>query len=107
MKITTDEIMEVNRRLGGSLLSESSLKFAEAHCKNIKSTYKRASIWVRAILIDHPFTDANKRTTLYVIRKHVKIKNQIKIERAIIRIAVKNITSIKKIEEMLKNANRQ
>lgn len=107
MKITTEEVIEVNRRLGGSLRSDSSLRFAEAHCKNITSNYKCASVWTRAILVDHPFSDANKRTATYVIDSYIRIKNLQKIERAIQRIAVKNITSLKKIEEMLKNANRE
>lgn len=107
MKITTEEVIEVNKRFAGLLRSDSSLRFAEAHCKNIDSKYKCASIWARAILVDHPFSDANKRTAVYVIDSYIGIKNLQKIERVIERIAVKNITSLKKIEEMLKNANRE
>lgn len=107
MKITTEEVIEVNKRLGGSLRSDSSLRFAEAYCKNITSNYKCASAWARAILVDHPFSDANKRTAAYVIDSYIGIKNLQKIERVIERIAIKNITSLKKMEEMLKNANRK
>ncbi len=107
MGITTEEVTEVNRKLGGSLRSDSSLKFAEAQCKNIASSYRRASIWVRAIIIDHPFTDANKRTALYVVDKLVNIKDLRKAALALERIALKNTISLKKIQEVLENANRR
>ena len=106
MKITLKEVVDINKRLGGSLISDSSLSFAESVCRNSRSTYRCATAWIRAILIDHPFSDANKRTTVYVIAKLVGIKNKKKINNFIIKVIVRNITSLKKIEEMLKNANR-
>ncbi len=107
MNITPEEVIEVNRQFGGHLRSDSSIRFAESHTKDIRSKYKKASIWVRAIVVDHPFSDANKRTALYVIDSFIKVKNEEKIVRAIINIAKKNITSIAKIVEILKNSNRR
>lgn len=106
MNITTEEIIEVNKQFGGHLRSDSSIRFAESHCKNVKSAYRKASIWVRAIVVDHPFSDANKRTALYVIDDFIKIRNEDNITKAIINIAKKNIININKIMEILKNANR-
>lgn len=106
MKITPNELIEVNRRFGGTLRSVSSLEFAESYCANTESKYKHASAWLRAVLIDHPFSDGNKRTSVYIIARTVGLMENIKMERIIEKIILKNITSLKKIEEMLKNANR-
>ena len=76
MKITLKEVIEANKKLGGSLLSDSSLNFAESVCKNTKSGYKCAAVLVRAILVDRPFSDASKRTTVYVIAKLIGKKNK-------------------------------
>ena len=106
MKITAKKIIEINRSLGGSLRSDSSLAFAESICQNHKSKYKRASFWLRAIIVDHPFTDANKRTALFVLWK-LRMKNGEKMEDLVAKIAVNNIDDIQKIEEMIHNANRR
>ncbi len=106
MKITPKELIEINSKMGGSIMSDSSLMFAESHAGNFRSSYRQAAIWARAILVDHPFTDGNKRTALYAIDKIVGIRNQEKVIKLITRIASKNIVDIKKLAEMLKNANR-
>lgn len=106
MKITTAEVTEVNRRFGGSPISDSSLSFAEAACRDIRSSYRRAAMWARAILVDHPFSDANKRTAVYAIGSCITIRDQQRVVRAVLRIASRNITDLKKIEEVLKNANK-
>ena len=106
MKITLNELIEVNKRLGGHLVSDSSLKFAESACENARSTYQVAAIWIRAIVNDHPFSDANKRTAGYVIEHLIGIKNQKKMGDALTRIASKSITNLDKIKDMIKNANR-
>jgi prophage maintenance system killer protein len=106
MKITLKEIIEVNQQFGGSLISDSSLSFAEAYGKQNRSIYMQAAVWARAIVVDHPFSDANKRTALYAIAKHVEVKDPVAMARVISRIAAKNIIDLKKIVEMLKYANR-
>lgn len=104
MKITLKELVQVNKGFGGSLMSDSSLKFAEGH--EARSLYRQAAVWARAIVVDHPFSDANKRAALYAIRRHVKVKDPIAMAKAISKIATKGTTDLKKIEEMLKYANR-
>lgn len=106
MKITSIEVAEINKRFEGTLVSDSSLVHAENTCERIRSNYKCSAIWTRAIVIDHPFSDGNKRTALYVIDSFVSIKDQIKMSRTIERIAINNITDIDKIKELIKNANR-
>ena len=106
MEITLKELIEVNSRLGGSLRSDSSLDFAESQTKGCNSAYRCAAIWARAIIVDHPFTDANKRTALYAIAKQIGIKDQKKMAMTITRIASQSIADLNKIVEMLKNANR-
>jgi len=106
MEITLKELIEVNSRLGGSLRSDSSLDFAESRTRGCNSAYRCASIWARAIIVGHPFTDANKRTALYAIAKYVKIKDQKRMAMTITRIASQSTDDLNKIVEMLKNANR-
>ena len=107
MKITLEELIRANKKLGGNIMSDSSLSFAESLCRNAKSSYTCASIWARAILVDHPFSDANKRTALYAVERCIGIHDQEQMAKALIRIASSNINDLKKIEEVLKNANRQ
>ncbi len=106
MEITLGELKEVNKRFGGHLRSGSSISFAESYCKNARSAYRCAAIWTRAILIDHPFTDGNKRTTLYVLGRLLRIKDHEKVARMLARLARRNITDLRKIEETVKNACR-
>ena len=106
MKITTEEIVKINKEAGGNLRNDSSLKFAESHCRNTNSSYKCAAIWIKAIVIDRPFTDGNKRTAIAVADNLIKFKNKRKLTKAIIHIAKKNTTNIQKIKETLENANR-
>ena len=61
---------------------------------------------IRAIVVDYPFTDANKRTALYVIGKAVGVNDQEKMANAVIRIAKESIIDLDKIIEVIKNANR-
>ena len=101
MKFTLKEVIEANKRLGGTLLSDSNLRFAESVCKNSRSLYRCTAAWMRSILVDHPFSDANKRTAVYVIARLMGIKNRDKLNNVIIKIAKRNITDLRKIEEML------
>jgi len=105
MKITSTEVAEINKRFGGVVVSDSSLIHAENTCERIRSNYKCAAVWIRAIVVDHPFSDGNKRTALYVIDSFVSIKDQIKMCRTIEKIAINNIANIDKIKELIKNAN--
>ena len=111
MEISKEEILRINHGFGGDLRNDSSLDFAMQMIENKKfGDYKKLAHLVRAILVDHPFSDANKRTAMYIVLKFVEgTKKQVDRElllHHIVSIAKKNITEIKNIEYRLKNAIR-
>jgi len=109
MEFTKKELIELNKKFGGNLSRDGSLDYALSAQKHKKyGDYKKlAYIW-RAILVDHPFTDGNKRTALGAAiefaRKKKKNIDTDKLNKLIIKIAKKNIHSIAKIERSLRNA---
>lgn len=110
MVITKEDIIAINKELGGKLMNESSIEYALAAGKE-KSLYWRIALLWRAILVDHPFTDVNKRTTLnttFLMLKRSEIKTDEKakerITKELLKVAKKNITSIKKIERRIRYA---
>ena len=109
MKISREELLHINKGFGGNLRSDSSLDFALQKQDNKKlGEYKKLAYLWRAILVDHPFTDGNKRTAMYIAFAFAE-ENGKMVERDLIKhhiqsIAAKNITDIKNIEWRLKNA---
>ena len=110
MDITKEEIIEINRSLGGSLGSDSSIDFALSAGKERGLYWRIALLW-RAILVDHPFTDVNKRTALNAAfllfeRNNIKLNGESKerITKNVLEVAKKNITSIKNIERRIRYA---
>ena len=109
MKISKEELLRINRGFGGGLRNDSSLDFALEMLKNKKiGDYKKLAYLIRAILVDHPFSDGNKRTAAYLALKFTEGKNK-EVDRElllhhIVSIAKNNITEIKNIEYRLKNA---
>jgi len=106
-----EELIKINKEFGGHITRASSLEFAlsiQKH-KKYKGYKKLAYLW-RAILIDHPFTDGNKRTALWAALKFAeenKKKPDTKsLVKLIIKIAKKNIHDINKIERRLRHAIR-
>jgi len=109
MEISKEEILRINRGFGGDLRNDSSLDFAIDMLKNKKiGDYKKLAYLMRAILVDNPFSDANKRTAMYIALKFTEGTNK-QVDRDllvhhIVSIAKNNITEIKNIEYRLKNA---
>ncbi len=109
MEFTKEELTEANKKFGGNISRDGSLEYALSTQKHKKyGDYKKlAYIW-RAILVDHPFTDGNKRTALWAALKfaetHDKKSDTDKLNKLIIKIAKNNIHSIAKIERSLRNA---
>mgnify|MGYP001563583590 FL=1 len=109
MKISKDDLIRINQGFGGNLRSDSSLDFAFEKLEDKKlGLYKKLSYLLRAILIDHPFSDGNKRTAVFVAFAFAEEYNK-KVDRElllhhIISIASKNIKKIRNIEWRLKNA---
>ena len=109
MKIGKKELLRINHGFGGNLRSESSIDYALDKLEDKKlGMYKKLAYLLRAILVDHPFSDGNKRTAAYISLKFAtEFKKQVNTELLIhhlVSIAKQNIHDIRKIERRLKNA---
>lgn len=109
MKITKEEIIRINKGFGGDLRNDTSLDFALDKIESKKmGCYKKLSYLLRAILVDHPFSDANKRTAAYVaLNMANELGKEVDMEMLthhIISIAKGNIQDVNKIEWRMKNA---
>lgn len=107
MNISKEELLRINEGFGGGLRSDSSIDFALEMQKNPKlGEYKKLAYLWRAILVDHPFTDGNKRAATYFALKFAEENNK-QVNRDLLlhhaqSIASKNITNIRQIEWRLK-----
>jgi prophage maintenance system killer protein len=111
MKISKKDLLRVNHGFGGNLRSGSSLDYAfnRFESKRFGFFKKLAYLW-RAILVDHPFSDGNKRTAVFVAYalagKQKKRVNGELLSHHAVSIANQNVQDIRKIERRLKNAIR-
>jgi len=109
MNIGKEEILRINHGFGGNLRDDSSLDYALDKLNDKKlGNYKKLAYLLRAILVDHPFSDGNKRTAAYfalsfAYQSKKKVNQELLIHH-IISIAKNNIHDIRKIERRLKNA---
>jgi|TARA_Y100000310_G_scaffold121846_1_gene120548 prophage maintenance system killer protein len=109
MDISKENLLRINKGFGGNLRDDSSLDFALDKLKSKKlGNYKKLAYLLRAILVDHPFLDGNKRTATFVAFAFAKENNK-QVDRDlllhnIVTIAKNNIHEIKKIEWRMKNA---
>ncbi len=77
-----DEILEINEKLGYSVMNKGALDFIIAKIKSKKVTNDRkkdistaaAIIWYE-IITQHPFLDGNKRTATESMKLILKINN--------------------------------
>jgi len=107
--IAKDDLLRINKGFGGNLRSGSSIDFAFDKIQDSKfGVYKKLAYLMRAILVDHPFSDGNKRTATFICLAFAdKCQKQIDRElllHHIVSIAKKNIQEIRNIEWRLKNA---
>lgn len=105
------DIIALNKEFDvGKLHNEASLDFALSYCKQTENWTKALALLVRAILIDHVFEEGNKRTAALLIKTYAEYEGAStyddKIAHMIKEILLKNITSILRIEEMIKNVVR-
>jgi len=111
MEISKEDLLRINSGFGGNLRSSSSLDFAIDMQKNPKlGDYKKLAYLWRAILVDHPFSDGNKRTaTFFALKFTEESKRQADRELILhhaLSIAKNSITNIRQIEWRLKNCIR-
>ena len=111
MDISKEDLLRINEGFGGNLRSDSSIDFAIDMQENKKlGEYKKLAYLLRAILVDHPFSDGNKRTATFLVLNFAE-QNKKQVEREllihhIISIAKQNITEIRNIEQRLRNCIR-
>lgn len=111
MKISKEDIIRINRGFGGHLRNDASLSFAVKMQENKKlGEYKKLAYLFRAVLVDHPFSDGNKRTTMFIAFAFAEENNKVTDRELLLHhihsIASKNIINIRQIETRLKNAIR-
>ena len=109
MKISKEDLVRINKGFGGDLMKDASLDFAlEKQSEKKLGEYKKIAYLLRAILVDHPFSDGNKKTAMFVAFAFAdENKKQVDsdlLKHHILSIASKNITEIRNIEWRLKNA---
>lgn len=107
--ISKEDLLRVNKGFGGNLRSDSSIDFVFDKIEDKKlGVYKKLAYLMRAILVDHPFSDGNKRTATFVClafaSKYNKEVDRELLLHHIVSIAKKNIHEIRNIEWRLKNA---
>ena len=109
MDISKKDLLRVNYGFGGNLRSDSSLDFAFDKLEDKKiGWYKKLAYLLRAILVDHPFSDGNKRTAMFLAfafaKENKKEVNRDLLIHHITSIAKDNIQEIKNIDWRLKSA---
>lgn len=109
MKISKEDLLRINHGFGGDLRSDSSLDFAFGIIENKKlGIYKKLAYLWRAILVDHPFSDGNKRTAAFAgfafAEEYRKEVDRDLLLHHIVSISKNNIHNIKNIEYRIKNA---
>jgi len=108
MKIRKEDVLKINYGFGGNLRSDGSLDFTIEIQENAKlGDYKKLAYLWKAILVDHPFSDGNKRTAMFFALNFAEEKGK-RIDRDLllhhaISIAKNNVIDIKQIEWRLKN----
>lgn len=111
--IDKEHIRAINEKYGGDLRSDAEIETALDLGKG-KSIFRKIAYLWRAILVGHPFTDANKRTALgvaLILLEKCRIEtNEKKTENmvsAVTKIAKENITDINRIERLVRYAAKE
>ena len=111
MEISKKDLLRINQGFGGNLRNDASIDFAIDAIENPKfGFYKKLAYLWRAILVDHPFSDGNKRTAVFLAfafsEEHKKQVDKELLLYNAISIAKNNIIDLRNIEWRLKNAIR-
>ncbi len=108
--ISKYQIKWINRKYGGGLRSDAEIEGA-LHLGKGKAVFRKISYLWRAVLVDHPFTDGNKRTALMIALAaldicRVKTDKRVKVNLVseITKIAKENITDVNRIERLIRYA---
>ena len=108
--VEEEEIKELNRRFGGNIRYDASIMHAIQSGRG-RSGYRKIALFLRAIVVSHPFTDANKRTGLAVAlliaeRSGIKTSDSSteRVSEIIKRISETNEDNLQKIERWIRYA---
>jgi len=109
MKIDKEDLLRINAGFGGSLRNDASIDFAIEKQRDARlGDYKKLAYLWRAILVDHPFSDGNKRTAVFLAFNFAeecnKQANRDLLVHHALSIAKGNIADINIIERRLRNA---
>jgi prophage maintenance system killer protein len=109
MNICKEDIVRIAKGFDGVLRNSSSLEFALDKQKEAKlGPYKKLAYLLRVILVDHPFSDGNKKTAMFIAlafaNEEGKQPDRDLLLHHILSIASRNVTQIRAIEERMKNA---
>jgi fido (protein-threonine AMPylation protein) len=101
------DIVEINKQFDtGTMINSASLDFAVSSIKRKGSWLEQLAFLVRALLVDHPFKDGNKRTTTALVLVYFDENNiqfdKDKTIRTMIKISAETPTDTRKIEKELK-----
>lgn len=112
MKIDKEDLMRINQGFGGRLRNDASIDFAiDKQGESRLGEYKKLAYLWRAILVDHPFSDGNKRTAVFLAFNFAqevdKWADRNLLVHHALSIAKNNITDINVIERRLRNAINQ
>ena len=109
MNLTKKDIVAINEKFAsGHFENESSLNFALKHSKHSIAWTKQLAYLIRAVLIDHVFVDANKRTSYTLLLTFVELNDWNIDEKQAVEI-IKNLVlkkekSITNIQRRVENA---
>lgn len=99
--ITIEELQDINKIFSDGKIVNNNVFYAIVE----KSVRRKISHLLRALVVDHTFSDGNKRTA-YIAARVIFMRNNIGIYKdtlvkTIIKIARENITDINTIEELI------
>jgi len=77
INLTLEEIREINKKYGGGAFMESNMDTAIAQGEG-RGLYIQIAYLVRALVVGHSYSDANKRTA-FIITRVMLLKNGIKL----------------------------
>ncbi|MDD5149113.1 MAG: Fic family protein [Flavobacterium sp.] len=107
MNICKEDLLRINKGFGGNLRNDSSLDYAlDIQSNNKFGKYNKLAYLLRAILVDHPFSDGNKRTAMFFCLDFAE-ENKKQVDRELLlhqitSIAKNNITEIRNIADRIK-----
>jgi len=107
MELKLKDVVEINKQFStGSMVNKNSIEFTLSSIKKKGSWMEQLAFLVRALLVDHPFYDGNKRTATNLVLTYFK-KNNLAynkdiVIKKVIYIASKNLTKTVEIERELR-----